>query len=136
MTAAVIFGRAYCDCLLFGRLASEGADCMRFGVTFPAIDPRMLAELAAEAEASGWDGVFVWDLVYGYDAWVSLAAVAAHTRRIRFGTMLTPLSRRRPWNVASEVVTLDHLSGGRVILPVGLGAAGPEHQHSQFADVG
>ncbi len=58
------------------------------------------------------------------------------TERVRLGTMLTPLSRRRPWKVASEVVTLDHLSNGRVILPVGLGAAGPEHVNSGFPKVG
>jgi alkanesulfonate monooxygenase SsuD/methylene tetrahydromethanopterin reductase-like flavin-dependent oxidoreductase (luciferase family) len=109
---------------------------MRFGVTFPALDPRTLADLAGDAEQAGWDGVFVWDLAYGYDAWVSLAAVATRTEHIRFGTMLTPLSRRRPWKVASEVVTLDHLCNGRVILPVGLGAAGPEHTNSQFPQLG
>lgn len=109
---------------------------MRYGVTFPAIDPRVFADLAADAEAAGWDGVFVWDLIWGYDAWVSLAAAALRTSRVRLGTMLTPLSRRRPWKVASEVMTLDHLSGGRMILPVGLGAAGPEHKNSGFPKVG
>ena len=109
---------------------------MQYGLTFPDMDPRTLADLAHEAEEAGWDGVFVWDLIYGIDAWVSLAAVATRTERVRFGTMLTPLSRRRPWKVASEVVTLDHLSNGRVILPVGLGAAGPEHKNSGFPKVG
>ncbi|HEY7123997.1 MAG TPA: LLM class flavin-dependent oxidoreductase [Ktedonobacterales bacterium] len=109
---------------------------MQYGLTFPDVDARTLAELAHEAEEAGWDGVFVWDLIYGIDAWVSLAAVATRTERVRFGTMLTPLSRRRPWKVASEVVTLDHLSNGRMILPVGLGAAGPEHKNSGFPKVG
>ncbi|HEU5369430.1 MAG TPA: LLM class flavin-dependent oxidoreductase [Ktedonobacterales bacterium] len=109
---------------------------MQYGVTFPAVDARTLADLAQEAEAAGWDGVFVWDLIWGNDPWVSLAAVAMVTSRVRFGTMLTPLSRRRPWKVASEVTTLDHLSHGRVILPVGLGAAGPEHADSGFPKVG
>src|SRR5215467_6832450 len=109
---------------------------MQYGVTFPNVDPRTLAELAYDAEEAGWDGIFVWDVIWGIDAWVSLAAVAMRTKRVRFGTMLTPLSRRRPWKVASEVVTLDHLSNGRVILPVGLGAAGPEHTNSGFAKVG
>jgi hypothetical protein len=75
-------------------------------------------------------------MVWGIDVWVSLAAIAMRTQRMRFGTMLTPLTRRRPWKVASEVTTLDHLSNGRVILPVGLGAAGPEHVHNWFAQVG
>jgi len=109
---------------------------MQYGVTFPNVAARTLAELADEAEEAGWDGVFVWDIIWGIDAWVSLAAVAMRTERVRFGTMLTPLSRRRPWKVASEVVTLDHLSNGRVILPVGLGAVGPEHANNQFAQVG
>jgi hypothetical protein len=109
---------------------------MQYGVTFPNVDARTLAELAHEAEVAGWDGIFVWDIIWGIDAWVSLAAVAMRTERIRFGTMLTPLSRRRPWKVASEVMTLDHLSNGRVILPVGLGAVGPEDPNNQFAQVG
>ena len=109
---------------------------MQYGVTFPAVDARTLADLARDAEAAGWDGVFVWDLIWGVDPWVSLAAVAMVTSRVRIGTMLTPLSRRRPWKVASEVTTLDHLSNGRVILPVGLGAAGPEHTDSGFPNVG
>ncbi len=109
---------------------------MQYGVTFPSVDARTLAELAHDAEEAGWDGVFVWDLIWGIDPWVSLAAVALRTERVRFGTMLTPLSRRRPWKVASEVVTLDHLSNGRIILPVGLGAAGPEHENSGFPKVG
>src|SRR5579883_2486870 len=109
---------------------------MQFGVTFPDVDARTLADLAQEAEAAGWDGVFVWDMIWGVDPWVSLAAAAMVTSRVRIGTMLTPLSRRRPWKVASEVVTLDHLSNGRVILPVGLGAAGPEHVNSGFPKVG
>jgi alkanesulfonate monooxygenase SsuD/methylene tetrahydromethanopterin reductase-like flavin-dependent oxidoreductase (luciferase family) len=109
---------------------------MQYGVTFPNVDARTLAELAHEAEEAGWDGVFVWDIIWGIDAWVSLAAVAMRTERVRFGTMLTPLSRRRPWKVASEVVTLDYLSNGRVILPVGLGAVGPEDPNNWFAQVG
>jgi alkanesulfonate monooxygenase SsuD/methylene tetrahydromethanopterin reductase-like flavin-dependent oxidoreductase (luciferase family) len=78
--------------------------------------------LAKEAEVAGWDGFFVWEPVWGVDAWVSLTAAAMRTERIRLGTMLTPLSRMRPWKLASETATLDQLSGGRVILAVGLGA--------------
>jgi Luciferase-like monooxygenase len=109
---------------------------MKYGVTLPNIDVLTLTDLAYEAEEAGWDGVFVWDTLFGTDAWIALAALAMRTTRIRFGTMLTPLSRRRPWKVANEVVTLDHLSHGRVILPVGLGAAGPEHSGSEFQKVG
>jgi alkanesulfonate monooxygenase SsuD/methylene tetrahydromethanopterin reductase-like flavin-dependent oxidoreductase (luciferase family) len=78
--------------------------------------------LAAEAEAAGWDGFFVWEPVWGVDAWVALAAAAMRTERIRLGTMLTPLPRRKPWDLAGQAAALDNLSGGRVILSVGLGA--------------
>jgi len=96
---------------------------MQYGLTLPtSLDARTLAELAHEAEEIGWDGIFYWDVIFGNDPWVALAAVAMRTERIRMGTMLTPLSRRRPWKLACETVTLDHLSNGRLILPVGLGA--------------
>ena len=96
---------------------------MQYGLTLPtSVDARTLAELAHEAEEIGWDGIFYWDVIFGNDPWVALAAVAMRTERIRMGTMLTPLSRRRPWKLAGETVALDHLSNGRLILPVGLGA--------------
>jgi alkanesulfonate monooxygenase SsuD/methylene tetrahydromethanopterin reductase-like flavin-dependent oxidoreductase (luciferase family) len=92
-------------------------------------DARLVAELAAEAEAAGWDGVFVWDHV-AYrapvralaDPWVTLAAVAAATERVTIGTLVTPVARRRPHQLARETVTLDRLSGGRLVLGVGLGS--------------
>ena len=95
---------------------------MRYGWVLPYGDARTAAELAQVAERHGWDAFFVWDPVWGIDAWVSLAAAAMTTDRIRLGTMLTPLPRRLPWDVASQVATVDNLSGGRVILAVGLGA--------------
>lgn len=95
---------------------------MNFGFVLPRGDARCAAEFAREAELAGWDGFFVWEPVWGNDAWVCLTAAAMLTRRIRLGTMLTPLSRMRPWKLASETATLDQLSGGRVILAVGLGA--------------
>jgi alkanesulfonate monooxygenase SsuD/methylene tetrahydromethanopterin reductase-like flavin-dependent oxidoreductase (luciferase family) len=95
---------------------------MRFGFVLPSGDARDAAELAEIAEAAGWDGFFVWEPVWGIDAWVSLTAAAMRTTRIRLGTLLTPLPRRRPWDLAGQVATLDNLSRGRVILSVGLGA--------------
>jgi alkanesulfonate monooxygenase SsuD/methylene tetrahydromethanopterin reductase-like flavin-dependent oxidoreductase (luciferase family) len=95
---------------------------MKCGFVFPGGDARTAAEHARLAEDAGWDGFFVWEPVWGFDAWVTLAAAAMLTSKIRLGTMLTPLSRMRPWKLASETVTVDHLSGGRVILSVGLGA--------------
>jgi len=79
-------------------------------------------DMGVLAEQSGWDGVFTWEAAYGVDPWSVLAALAARTSRIQLGTMLTPLPWRRPWKVASQVATLDQLSGGRAILAVGIGA--------------
>lgn len=100
---------------------------MRFGFLVSVGDPRAAAELAAEAEAAGWDGVFSWDgIAIGegdtYDPWVTMAAMAMRTEHVRLGAILTPPSRRRPWKLARESMTLDRLSGGRLVLPVGLGA--------------
>ena len=95
---------------------------MNYGFVFPAFDALLALDYAVEAEKAGWDGFFVSEPVWGIDAWVTLAAIAMRTQRIRLGTMLSPISRMRPCKLASETVTLDILSAGRVILSVGLGA--------------
>jgi alkanesulfonate monooxygenase SsuD/methylene tetrahydromethanopterin reductase-like flavin-dependent oxidoreductase (luciferase family) len=95
---------------------------MKYGFVLPYGDARVAADFARDAEQAGWDGFFVAETVWGIDAWVSLTAAAMQTERIRLGTDLSPISRMRPWKLASETVTLDHLSNGRVILSVGLGA--------------
>jgi alkanesulfonate monooxygenase SsuD/methylene tetrahydromethanopterin reductase-like flavin-dependent oxidoreductase (luciferase family) len=100
---------------------------VRFGIIVTTGDPRSAAGLAAEAEAAGWDGVFYWDGVAlgemdTYDPWVVMAAMAMRTERVTLGAIVTPPSRRRPWKLARETMTLDRLSGGRLVLPVGLGA--------------
>ena len=101
---------------------------MKLGITFPnALDVRSLADLAREAEESGWNGVFIWDCLDcepgpTYDTWIALAAIALNTERVHIGTLLTAVTRRRPWKLARETVTLDHLSKGRLILTVGLGS--------------
>ncbi len=86
-------------------------------------DIHLLVEMAVMAEEAGWDGYFLWDHFAGTctDPWISLAAVACNTQTLRFGTMITPLARRRPWKVAREILALDQLSNGRVTLGVGLG---------------
>ena len=90
-------------------------------------DVHYLVELARAAESAGWDGMFLWDHIHFesdvpfVDPWIALAAIASATERIRLGPLVTPLSRRRPWKVAREAVTLDHLSRGRLTLGVGLG---------------
>ena len=116
---------------------------MRYGLEVPnagVCDARTLGDLAALAEASGWDGIFLEDYIIHwaardvptYDPWVALATMALQTEHIRIGTTVTPLSRRRPWKVARETVTLDHLSGGRMVLGVGLG----DGSEPSFAGVG
>jgi alkanesulfonate monooxygenase SsuD/methylene tetrahydromethanopterin reductase-like flavin-dependent oxidoreductase (luciferase family) len=95
---------------------------VKHGFVLPWGDARTASELAAVAEQHGWDGFFVWEPVWGVDAWVMLAAAAMTTSRIRLGTLLTALPRRRPWDLAGQLAAVDNLSGGRVTLSVGLGA--------------
>lgn len=107
---------------------------MRFGVYLPNYadpmgDVDFLIELAQTAESAGWDGFFLWDHIapihdgpYNLaDPFTILGAIAVKTKTIKLATTVTPVSRRRPWKLAREVVTLDHLSRGRVILGIGLG---------------
>ncbi|MDH5279158.1 MAG: LLM class flavin-dependent oxidoreductase [Actinomycetota bacterium] len=117
---------------------------MRYAVGIPNLGPYAypgaLAELARLAEASGWDGVFCWDHLSrrgapGTDPQVALAAMALATQRVTLGAMVTPLARRRPAKVARETVALDHLSGGRLVLGVGLGSNDVE-EFSAFGDPG
>ena len=109
---------------------------MRYGIHFhnygEYADPHLLIDLAVEAEVAGWDGVFVCDhltvrTVAGpapvADPWIALAAIAMATKTVKVGPMVTALPRRRPWQIASETATLDHLSGGRVILGLGSGTS-------------
>lgn len=100
---------------------------MKYGFIIPGGGIHTVADLAAEAEAAGWDAAFYWDGINiqdmpMYDPWVTMAAMALRTQRVRLGAIVSPLSRRRPWKLARETVSLDHLSGGRLIVPVGLGA--------------
>jgi alkanesulfonate monooxygenase SsuD/methylene tetrahydromethanopterin reductase-like flavin-dependent oxidoreductase (luciferase family) len=100
---------------------------VKFGFVVTSGGPREAAELAATAEEAGWDGAFTWDgIAIGpmdtFDPWVVMAAMAMRTERVTLGAIVTPPSRRRPWKLAREAMTLDHLSAGRLVLPVGLGA--------------
>jgi alkanesulfonate monooxygenase SsuD/methylene tetrahydromethanopterin reductase-like flavin-dependent oxidoreductase (luciferase family) len=89
--------------------------------------PGQIAELAALAEQHGWDGVFCEDYIAfpggvdTYDPWITLALVAEATERVMLATMVTPLPRRRPWTIASQAMTVDRISGGRLALGVGIG---------------
>ena len=95
---------------------------MRYGFVVPFPASREFVELAVLGESCGWDGIFTWEALFGEDAWVTLGAAAMATTRIRLGTLLTPVARVRPWDLASRVGTVDRLSGGRAILGAGLGA--------------
>jgi alkanesulfonate monooxygenase SsuD/methylene tetrahydromethanopterin reductase-like flavin-dependent oxidoreductase (luciferase family) len=117
---------------------------MQFAIDLPPFGPfsdaNLVAQLAMEAEEVGWNGFFLWDHI-NYrragspdplaiaDPWIHLAAIAARTTSIKLGPMVTPLPRRRPWKLARETVTLDHLSGGRLVLGVGLGGDGAGEYH-------
>jgi alkanesulfonate monooxygenase SsuD/methylene tetrahydromethanopterin reductase-like flavin-dependent oxidoreductase (luciferase family) len=115
---------------------------VRHGISVPNFgSPSALVELGHATERAGWDGFFLWDhmLVDAgrpfpiTDPWVVLGAVAQTTRRVRLGTLVTPVARRRPWKLARETVTLDHLSGGRAVLGVGLGVP-PEAEFGAFGE--
>jgi alkanesulfonate monooxygenase SsuD/methylene tetrahydromethanopterin reductase-like flavin-dependent oxidoreductase (luciferase family) len=114
---------------------------MRFAVNIPPFtDPRTVVDMARDAESAGWDGVFLWDHLKWeprfapdvHDPWVLLGAIAQVTERVRIGTLVTPLSRRRTHVVAKHLLTLDHLSAGRVTLGVGLG----EPAQADFGEFG
>jgi alkanesulfonate monooxygenase SsuD/methylene tetrahydromethanopterin reductase-like flavin-dependent oxidoreductase (luciferase family) len=129
---------------------------VRFGVyvpTFGEYDVPTLAALASEAERAGWDGFFVWDHLFWTpqpgaplaDTTVALTAIALATERVRFGPLVTALARRRPWKLAKEAATLDRLSGGRLVVGVGLGGGGDlkpvgetlnEHERAGVLDEG
>jgi hypothetical protein len=94
---------------------------IKYGFVLPFGDARTVANLAREAEQAGWDGVFRPEPVWHIDAWICLTAAAITTERIRLGTLISPLPRMRPWRVAAQTATLDNLSGGRMILGVGVG---------------
>jgi alkanesulfonate monooxygenase SsuD/methylene tetrahydromethanopterin reductase-like flavin-dependent oxidoreductase (luciferase family) len=125
---------------------------VHFGLYLPTegdfADVRLLMDLARTAEQAGWDGFFLWDALlpihehsdtvraalgdsgHIIDAFVALTAIAASTKRLRFGAMVTPPSRLRPESFAKQMATLDQLSGGRLILGIGLG--NPDSQFTAF----
>jgi alkanesulfonate monooxygenase SsuD/methylene tetrahydromethanopterin reductase-like flavin-dependent oxidoreductase (luciferase family) len=120
---------------------------VRYSINVPNFgdfaDARTVATVATAAEAAGWDALFVWDHVvhdkqarrgqpFG-DPWMLLTAAALATSRLRIGTLVTPVARRRPEQLARQVATLDSLSDGRVIFGAGLG--GPiDDEFASFGD--
>lgn len=118
---------------------------MRRGLFLPIFDeladPSLLADLAAEAEQAGWDGVFLWDhVVYrapiasATDPWIAMAAMATRTERVVVGPMVTPVARRRPHILARQLVALDHLSSGRIVFGAGLGLDASGGELSRFGE--
>jgi len=100
---------------------------VKAGIVLNVGDPLAQVELAARAEAAGWDGVFTWDAIAigdmdMYDPWALLAAMSLATSRVTLGAIVFAPTRRRPWKLAREALTIDHLSRGRLVVPVGLGA--------------
>jgi hypothetical protein len=100
---------------------------MKYGFIIPMGNPHEIAQMAQETEEAGWDGAFYYDGVCiqnmeMYDPWIVMTAMALKTSRVRLGAIVTPPSRRRPWKLARETMTLDHISNGRLVVPVGVGA--------------
>jgi alkanesulfonate monooxygenase SsuD/methylene tetrahydromethanopterin reductase-like flavin-dependent oxidoreductase (luciferase family) len=118
---------------------------MKYGLFLPLFgdfaDPARAVDVAKLAEEGGWDGLFVWDHLYGGegvpvgDAFVALAAIAATTTRLRLGPLVTPLTRRRPWVVARQTTSLDYVSRGRLIFGTGLGDEGWHGEVNAFAEL-
>ena len=96
--------------------------------------------LARTAEDAGWNGLFLWDHMLAdpgvavADPWVTMAAVATATTRLRFGALVTPLARRRPWVLGRQMATLDRLAAGRLVAGIGLGDDGWA-EFSSFGEV-
>ena len=121
---------------------------MKYGINIPNFgwfgEIDTLVEIAVEAEEAGWHGFFLWDhmLVFKQDdmvlpfvdPWVALAAIACNTKKMTLGPLITPIPRRRPWKVAREALSLDHLSKGRLVLGVGIGAP-PDVEFDYFDEV-
>jgi alkanesulfonate monooxygenase SsuD/methylene tetrahydromethanopterin reductase-like flavin-dependent oxidoreductase (luciferase family) len=100
---------------------------MQIGIVGSFGSADQVVEIAVEAEAHGWDGFFTWDGLSvmpqdTYDPFSILAAASVQTSRIALGAMVFALPRRRPWDLARQTVTVDRLSHGRLVLPVGVGA--------------
>lgn len=112
---------------------------MKYGFVLSNGTPDETLRLAMEAEDSGCDGVFTWDAISigqtpVYDPWVMMGAIAGVTERVIIGAMILPISRRRPWKVVKEAVTIDHLSDGRLVLPVALGVPDDAGFHAVNTD--
>ena len=115
---------------------------MHFAVFLPPFaefaEPQRVIALSKQSEDAGWDGLFLWDHMLAApgmavaDPWITMAAVAVATTRLRLGALVTPLPRRRPWVISRQMATLDRLCDGRLIGGIGLGDDG----WSEFSSFG
>ena len=96
---------------------------MKFGITIPCLEARLVADIAVLAEKRGWDGIFLWD-ADGSVVWITLALAALRTSRIRLGTMISPPAKRLPFELAADVACVDRVSNGRVGMTMGFGMGG------------
>ena len=95
---------------------------MKFGVTASCGSEAQNIEMAVAAEGAGWDAFMAWDGISvcpmdTFDPWTVLGPAAVRTSRITLGAMAFSLPRRKPWEVARQAMTVNHLSGGRLVLP-------------------
>ena len=100
---------------------------MRHGVVGAYGSAAQQIALAQAAEETGWDGYFTWDgiSIGAMDTWdpfTLLGAIAASTQRVTLGALVVAAPRHHPWELARKTLTVDHLSHGRLVLPVGLGS--------------
>lgn len=104
----------------------------------PLAEPRAIVRLATAAEATGWDGLSMWDSLgtsmraEAADPFVALAAVASATARLRLIASVIAAPRRRPQLVAQAAATLDRWSDGRLTL--GLGSGGDPGDFEPFGE--
>lgn len=111
---------------------------LRFGLSLANFgdfaDARRVADLARLAEDSGWEALLVWDhLAFTWgppsgDPWTLATAAALATDRLLVGTDVAVIARERPLPFANRIATIDRLSGGRVVLGVGIGGAADEYR--------
>ena len=121
---------------VYSTISKLGSGVVRHGLAMPLFgalaDLVAFGDIAEAADEAGLDGMFVWDHVLSpvegqwpiADPWVALAVAATRSQRIKIGPMVTPLPCRRLINVSQATMSLDQLSGGRVILGLGLGSDG------------
>ncbi len=126
--------------------ASNTLSDMRIGIVLPIAeedgvdgipDYRAIRTIAVEAEAAGLDSVWVYDhLLFRFDGattgihecWTILAAIADATSRVELGTLVMCTGFRNAALLAKMAATLDHVSGGRLILGIGAGWHDPEYE--------